>query len=379
MKKMYTVMGENPKQQQLVQVEYTDIETDNFKSAANGYIYYIYNKSEWLQDRWNFQLMDYKEQEFFLEIPIEDYVIKGGKLIGFCPYHGLERLKKEILPEEFYENILWIALNQTEEIVDNGLKFTKKIGEAYSAKGEVCYKTVWKLYFYSLEGRLGKSNVAFRWDEKSTLTILGNMRMPVWEENEFTPWDYYADQIKNLIVSPGVTVITKKSFRKCKNLETVFIPATIEVVEEGAFDIQTKVCKVLTFSGSVAANYQWTKNIDLSLLDINKDAVWIQEQYGINISEEYHNYWKRRFEQLDVIESDVRNRVQKVYKELQLIMEDLQKREQILKLLEKQPCNNERDNNEWRRMQQRREYSAIINNDIRNEIVYILETIKDDE
>lgn len=245
-----------------------------------------------MQDRWNFQLTDSKQEEFFREIPIEDYVIKDGKLAGFYPYQGWKEQKGEVLAEKGVENVLWITLNRTEDMADNVLKFTKKTGEAYSPEGESCYKTFWRLYLYSSEGRLKRSNTAFRWDGKGTLAILGNMSMPYWEEDEFTPWDYYAAQVKNLIISSGITAITKKSFRNCKNIENIFLPATVEVVEQGAFDIRTQVCKLFAFAGSFSAVYQWNKNIEMVLLDIKKDAAWIQDKYGIDIEEEYHNYWK---------------------------------------------------------------------------------------
>lgn len=371
---MYTVIGGNAKKYQFVQTDYTDTEIENFKSVAKGYVYYTCNTFDWLSDRWNFQLTESKKKEVFLEIPIEDYVIKDGKLAGFYSYQGSK--KSEIIAEEGLENVLWLTSDDTKETKRNVLRLERETGEAYSAEGRSYYQTIWRLYCYSPEGRLKKTNTAFRWDEKDTLMILGNMAMPFWEEDEFVPWDYYADKIKNLIIFPGVTMITTKSFINCKNLELVLIPATIETIEEGVFDIQSKTCWVYTFSGSYAAGCHWGRGIELVLLDVKKDVEWVKDSYGIDIMEEYHSYWKRRFEQLDVIESDIQNKVWNIQKELQVIEEGLQKREGILKQLGQQHCDEQRKRNEWRRIQQREEYRTIISDDILSRLLRIIKEIE---
>ena len=70
------------------------------------------------------------------------------------------------------------------------------------------------------------------------------------------------------------------------------------------------------------------------------------------------------------------NKAQNIYKELQIIAENLQKREKILKLLEMQPCKEEYNSNEQRRNRQRKEYSVMIFDDILKELLYITKLIK---
>ena len=89
------------------------------------------------------------------------------------------------------------------------------------------------------------------------LTVEGEMIIEGYGEMDETevPWSGYLDYIKTLTIADGVTSIGSSMFQGCKNLETISIPNTIEVISPRAFD-QCPLIEEIYYGGSKS---EWDK------------------------------------------------------------------------------------------------------------------------
>ena len=92
-----------------------------------------------------------------------------------------------------------------------------------------------------LSGTCGKD---LRWtlDEAGTLTVTGTGAMADYgyyalDTNEYiyAPWYDYRNQIRNVVLEPGVTSIGEAAFRYCYAMESVQIPDTVTRINGSAF------------------------------------------------------------------------------------------------------------------------------------------------
>lgn len=78
-------------------------------------------------------------------------------------------------------------------------------------------------------GKCG-DNITWNITESNKLTISGTGKM----EGEFG-WRKYCEEIKEVVISSGITTIGESAFSVCLALEKVSIPNTVTVIEEDAF------------------------------------------------------------------------------------------------------------------------------------------------
>ncbi len=118
-------------------------------------------------------------------------------------------------------------------------------------------------------GTCGK-NVTWTLDAKGVLTISGTGKMEV-EPDEYSPveWSDYADQIKSVVIKPGVTSIVNSAFSVCVNLTSVTIPNSVTSIGDSAFSTCEKL-KSITIPNSVTSigTYAFTGCSSLASLNI---------------------------------------------------------------------------------------------------------------
>lgn len=73
---------------------------------------------------------------------------------------------------------------------------------------------------------------SFNWGERSTST---DETETIWYDGQMPPWYNFRSLITNIVISEGITTISKYSFTDCDNLEYVKIPSTITKIGQGAF------------------------------------------------------------------------------------------------------------------------------------------------
>ena len=84
------------------------------------------------------------------------------------------------------------------------------------------------------EGTCGENLTWFFEEETGTLTISGNG--PMFDLYEKTkPWQHLRDDVVNIVVSSGVTSISRNAFSDFYELINVTIAGTVEVIEDYAF------------------------------------------------------------------------------------------------------------------------------------------------
>ena len=101
------------------------------------------------------------------------------------------------------------------------------------------------------EGTFGNNN-EFQWklSRHGKLTIIGEGAMPDLESVMEEPWAQYVAEIKELVVSEGITHIGARSFGYFVNLEMAYLPASLESIGDYAFGMTSKletiVCAAIT-------------------------------------------------------------------------------------------------------------------------------------
>lgn len=99
-----------------------------------------------------------------------------------------------------------------------------------------------------ISGECGE-NVTWVLDE-GTLTISGSGYMESYKYDAYAPWFNYREQIKNVVITSGVTNIGQYAFYECYNLETVEIPDTVAIIDYLSFCKCDKLTEI-TIPGSV--------------------------------------------------------------------------------------------------------------------------------
>lgn len=72
-------------------------------------------------------------------------------------------------------------------------------------------------------------------DDEGTLTLSGSGEMADYDPFDYSPWYKNRSQIKNLIISDGITHIGDYAFGGCSGLTSVTIPNSVVSIKEGAF------------------------------------------------------------------------------------------------------------------------------------------------
>ena len=79
------------------------------------------------------------------------------------------------------------------------------------------------------------STIAWMLDEEGTLTVQGFGTMPDAGNGQTAPWKPWAERIKNVVISEGITSVGNAAFSGCTNLSSVSLPAGLTHLGESAF------------------------------------------------------------------------------------------------------------------------------------------------
>lgn len=107
------------------------------------------------------------------------------------------------------------------------------------------------------------------------------------------PWIFFEEQIRHLVIMPGVTKVG--GFSGCKNLETAFLPGTLISTDVNKIWYKEVPCKVYVLQGSQYATESMAKNMKTVILDVKKDAGWLQERYNIDLEADYRQLWEKDY------------------------------------------------------------------------------------
>ncbi len=81
------------------------------------------------------------------------------------------------------------------------------------------------------------SNIKWSFDTKTgTLSLNGSGAMPSYSSTSSVPWYNFREQIKNIVLSTGITTIGKYAFSYCSELESMSIPQGVTLIGERAFN-----------------------------------------------------------------------------------------------------------------------------------------------
>ena len=127
------------------------------------------------------------------------------------------------VPEDYDVPVADTTENSTQPSIDT----ENKNDEIDYANGECGQNLYWAL---SVDG---------------TLTISGQGDMYQFTYDDNVPWDKYRDLIYNVIVKDGVTSIGRFAFLRCKNLQDVTLPASINKIEYSAFQKCTSLGSIV--------------------------------------------------------------------------------------------------------------------------------------
>ncbi|MBR3082402.1 MAG: leucine-rich repeat domain-containing protein [Clostridiales bacterium] len=86
----------------------------------------------------------------------------------------------------------------------------------------------------TVSGMCGERAV-WQLDNTGTLTVSGFGDMDTWESVDLVPWKNYKDNIKNIVISSGVTSVSASAFEGLTNLESVNIAGTVTKIGNYAF------------------------------------------------------------------------------------------------------------------------------------------------
>ena len=78
-------------------------------------------------------------------------------------------------------------------------------------------------------------NLTWQLTKDSTLTINGGGDMANWAVSTPSPWSYYKQRIKTIVIGNYVTSIGNRAFVSCRNLKEVTIGTSVTRIGDGAF------------------------------------------------------------------------------------------------------------------------------------------------
>ena len=332
---LYTVIDQSDNS--IKKCSYRLDEIEAFKKQAEGKIYYMsYEFSSEVVD-WYHGTSDRYSDYMYLNIPVHDYVIRDGKLAGFYisySYPEFSSLTAEYvnraLHKEVGPHIIWLDRGERKGFE---IQFSQ-MGKWRDIPRREWHELQWRLRIYEKEGRLDGTNTAYRWDEKDTMVIMGqgDVRRT---SLDWMPWRYFEDQIKTLVVLPGITGIGDIS--NCKSLKTIILPGTLEMEEspfpEYFYEKPFEQCKVYVLAGSVAAGYSWPDGMEKVLLDVNEDCRWLQDKYNFDLKEDYEKLWKRNVLKYLKLEEKKKEQTVLLEKEVEALYHVTQETEKSRQLL----------------------------------------------
>ena len=81
-------------------------------------------------------------------------------------------------------------------------------------------------------GERGGDNVKWMLSNTGTMYLYG---VGATDEAAFYPWEAYRSDITEVIVCPGITVLTQGVFYQCRNLKKLTLPPSLERIDNSAF------------------------------------------------------------------------------------------------------------------------------------------------
>ncbi len=100
------------------------------------------------------------------------------------------------------------------------------------------------------EGTFG-DGFSWKLSGNGKLTVMGKGAMPDLETVNDEPWAEHMENIKELVVAEGITHIGDRSFGLCANMESAYLPASLESIGEYAFGLTNKLTEITCAAISV--------------------------------------------------------------------------------------------------------------------------------
>ena len=114
------------------------------------------------------------------------------------------------------------------------------------------------------------SNVIWTYDsETKTLTLQGKGEMNDYEDLTSRPYDYYADQVENVVIGGGISYIGNNAFANFTNLTTITLPLSVNQIQDSAFEGDTNLEKAYGNIDSYSKTYFENMGIDFEEKDVH--------------------------------------------------------------------------------------------------------------
>ena len=114
-------------------------------------------------------------------------------------------------------------------------------------------------------------NLTWTLDSEGTLTISGEGAMGDWNQPYYVEWDYYSDDIVNVVIEDSVTNIGYYAFYESKNLTSITIPDSVESIAYNAFSFCDSLTSITIPDGVTSIGYGAFSDCG-SLTAINVDS-----------------------------------------------------------------------------------------------------------
>jgi len=114
-------------------------------------------------------------------------------------------------------------------------------------------------------------NLTWTLDSEGTLTISGEGAMGDWNQPYYVEWDFYSDDIVNVVIEDSVTSIGYYAFYESKNLTSITIPDSVESIAYNAFSFCDSLTSITIPDGVTSIGYGAFSDCG-SLTAINVDS-----------------------------------------------------------------------------------------------------------
>ena len=102
-----------------------------------------------------------------------------------------------------------------------------------------------------IEGNCGK-DISYRLNEKGILRIEGSGEMYNYNSKKPAPWFEYADSVKAIYISEGITRLGTQAFRMMSNVQKIKLPQSVTIIDSNAFIGCSKLKEISFYSGVTA-------------------------------------------------------------------------------------------------------------------------------
>ena len=124
-----------------------------------------------------------------------------------------------------------------------------------------------------IEGSCGK-DISYQLNDKGILRIEGSGEMYNYNSKNPAPWLEYADLVKSIFISEGITLIGNQAFRLMYNVEQIDLPRSVNIIGANAFIECRKLKNLSLYSGvtnisGYAFMQRSLKNVFIMVIEMN--------------------------------------------------------------------------------------------------------------